>query len=209
MDIEIKKARLELLKILVRESFKYSEKPAFKLASGKLSNYYINCKVITYNPRTMLLIGNLFYDRIKALINIQSKNEAHAGVVAVGGLTLGADPIAFATAMISGMKGTPLQAFTIRKAQKEHGMMKLIEGNVKKGDNVVIVDDVVTTGGSTIQAIDSARESGLEVVKALVLVDRQEGGRVSIEKKNVTLDALYTVDDLIRCYKGIDWQEKG
>ncbi|MDO8095020.1 MAG: phosphoribosyltransferase family protein, partial [Candidatus Brocadiales bacterium] len=120
---------------------------------------------------------------------------------AIGGLTLGADPIAFATAMVSGMKDDTINAFVVRKKAKEHGMMKWIEGNVREGDKVVVVDDVVTTGQSTIEAIDRARESNLNIIKAIALVDRQEGGRENIEMKGVPVESIFTRDDLMNLYK--------
>lgn len=189
--MNIEKARKELLQTLIRKSFKYNDQPIFKLASGKLSNYYINCKATTLDPASMLLIGHIFYDKIKNL-----------DVDAVGGLTHGADPIALATSMVSGMQGNSIQAFVIRKEPKAHGMMKLIEGNVEKGSRVVIVDDVVTTGGSTIQAIEKAKEEGLIIKKAIVLINRQEGGRENIEEKGIPFESVFTKDELIRAYKG-------
>ena len=185
------KAEKRLLEILLLKSFKYSEEPIFKLVSGRMSNYYINCKATTLDPEAMLLIGHLFYNRVKSL-----------HINAIGGLTLGADPIAFATAMVSGMQDdTIINAFVVRKKAKEHGLMKWIEGNVQEGDKVVIVDDVVTTGQSTIEAIDRARESNLNVVKAVALVDRQEGGRANIGKKNIPFESIFTRDDLMNLYK--------
>ena len=184
------KAEKRLLEILLQKSFKYSEDPIFKLVSGRMSNYYINCKTTTLDPEAMLLIGHLFYYRVKPL-----------HINAIGGLTLGADPIAFATSMVSGMQDDAINAFVVRKKAKEHGLMKWIEGNVQEGDKVVIVDDVVTTGQSTIEAIDLARESNLNVIKAIALVDRQEGGRENIEKRNVPFASVFTRDDLMNLYK--------
>src|SRR3989338_2526551 len=184
------KAEKHLLEIILNKSFKYSEKPVFKLVSGRMSNYYINCKTTTLDPEAMLLIGHIFYNRVKPL-----------RVNAIGGLTLGADPIAFATAIVSEMQDDAINAFVVRKKAKEHGMMKWIEGNVKDGDKVVIVDDVVTTGQSTIEAVDRARESNLNVIKAIALVDRQEGGRENIEKRGVLFESIFTKDDLMNLYK--------
>ncbi|MDQ1271833.1 MAG: Orotate phosphoribosyltransferase [Planctomycetota bacterium] len=184
------KAERRLLEILLQKSFKYSEVPIFKLVSGRMSNYYINCKTTTLDPEAMLLIGHLFYNKIKPL-------HIHA----IGGLTLGADPIAFATAMVSGMQDDAVNAFVVRKKAKEHGLMKWIEGNVREGDKVVIVDDVVTTGQSTIEAVDRAMESGLNVIKAIALVDRQEGGRENIERKNIPFESVFTKDDLMNLHK--------
>lgn len=184
------KAEKRLLEILLKKSFKYSEEPIFKLVSGRMSNYYINCKTTTLDPEAMLLIGHIFYNRVKAL-----------HINAIGGLTLGADPIALATAMVSGMQDDAINAFVVRKKAKEHGLMKWIEGNVQEGDKVVIVDDVVTTGQSTIDAIDRARESGLNIIKAIALVDRQEGGRENIERKRISFESVFTRDDLMNLYK--------
>lgn len=155
-----------------------------------MSNYYINCKATTLDPEAMLLIGHLFYNKIKPL-----------HINAVGGLTLGADPIAFAAAMVSGMQDDAINAFVVRKKAKEHGLMKWIEGNVHDGDRIVIVDDVVTTGKSTIEAIDRTLESHLNVIKAIALVDRQEGGRENIERKGVLFESIFTRDDLMELYK--------
>ncbi len=184
------KAEKRLLEILLQKSFKYSEEPIFKLVSGRMSNYYINCKTTTLDPEAMLLIGHLFYNKVKPL-----------HVNGIGGLTLGADPIAFATAMVSGIQDDAINAFVVRKKAKEHGLMKWIEGNVQEGNKVVIVDDVVTTGQSTIEAIDRARESNLNVTKAIALVDRQEGGRENIEKRNIPFESIFTRDDLMNLYK--------
>jgi len=187
------KAKKRLLEILVRKSFKYNEKPTYKLASGKMSNYYINCKATTLDAEAMNLIGYVFYDKIKAL-----------HINAIGGLTQGADPIAFSTAMISGIEGKPVNAFVVRKEAKKHGLQLEIEGNIQEGDKVVIVDDVVTTGNSTIEAIEKARKGKLNIVKVIVLIDRQEGGKEAIEGKEISFESVFTKDDLINSYKEQD-----
>lgn len=186
------KAKRRLLEILLAKSFQYSEKPIFKLVSGKMSNYYINCKTTTLDSEAMLLIGKIFYERVKSL-----------KIQAIGGLTQGADPIAVATAMISGMEDRGIKAFVVRKQAKEHGLKKLIEGDIHRGDRVVIVDDVITTGQSTIDAIDRVRGEGLEIVKAIVLVDRQEGGRENIEKKGVAVEAIFTIENFMAQVKKV------
>ena len=178
--MDIIKAKNRLLEMLLEKSFQYNKDPVFKLVSGKMSNYYVNCKMTTLNAEATLLIGRIFYEKVKPL-----------GITAIGGLTQGADPIAVATAMTSGMEGMGINAFVVRKVAKEHGLKKLIEGDVHQGDRVVIVDDVITTGQSTIDAIDRARNEGLQVVKAVVLVDRQEGGRENIEKRRAGRIHLY------------------
>lgn len=160
-----------LLKLIHDRAFRYSEKPIFRLVSGKLSNYYFNCKTVTLSPEGLYLIGNIIYEMIAPL-----------KVKGIGGLTLGADPIANAVAYTSYLKGNPIEAFVVRKKAKEHGTMQWIEGNIKQGDSVAVVDDVITTGSSTIQAITKLKEAGVFVKKVIVLVDRQEGGRENILK---------------------------
>jgi len=188
--MDLIKAKKRLLEILLEKSFQYSEKPIFKLASGKTSNYYINCKGTTLDSEAMNLIGHIFYNKIKTL-----------RVNAIGGLTQGADPIAVATAMISGIIDDPINAFVVRKKAKEHGLKKLIEGDIHEGDKVVIVDDVITTGQSTIEAIENAKKEKLNIIKVIVLIDRQEGGRENIERQGVPFESVFTKDDLIKLYK--------
>ncbi|MDP3284398.1 MAG: orotate phosphoribosyltransferase [Desulfobacterales bacterium] len=176
----------ELIDLLCRKSFKYSEEPVFKLVSGRMSNYYINCKPVTLSPRGMFLAGHLVFDAIRDL-------DAEG----VGGLTFGADPIAVATAFASGLKGKPVNAFSIRKTMKDHGIIRWIEGDLTKRSRVVIIDDVATTGGSTIKAIERARSEGMDVIKAVILVDRQEGGVESIREHVEDVNSIVTRDDLL------------
>jgi len=177
----------ELIKILCQKSFKYSHTPTFKLVSGKMSRFYINCKPTTLSPRGIFLVGHLVFDTIKNL-NIDG----------VGGLTFGADPIAVATAFASELKKSPIKAFSIRKTKKDHGIIRWIEGDVQPGERVVIIEDVVTTGGSTIKAIKRARSEGLDVVKAVILVDRQEGGLDNIGQHVKDVNAIITINDLLK-----------
>jgi orotate phosphoribosyltransferase len=120
---------------------------------------------------------------------------------AVGGLTFGADPIAMATAFASELKGRPVKAFSIRKNQKDHGIVKWVEGDILSGEKVVVIDDVATTGGSTIKAIERARSEGLEVVRAVILVDRQEGGMENIRAHVPEASAIITRDELVARWK--------
>lgn len=177
--------RDKLLHLLKRKSYRYREHPPFKLVSGRESPYYIDCKPTTHNAEGMALIGEIFFDRLRDL-----------EVAAIGGLTMGADPIAHATAVISYQKGKPINSFSVRKSPKSHGLGKLIEGEVRPGDRVVIVEDVVTTGSSTIQAINAAREFGLKVIKVIALVDREEGGKQEIEKYVPKVEAIYTLAEI-------------
>ncbi len=182
----------ERLKELILEyAFQYSETPTFKLAHGGVSQFYFNCKRITLDPEGQYLIGNLAFEAIREL-----------DMQAIGGLTLGADPISGAVAYTSWLKGKPIQAFVVRKKQKDHGIVSLIEGKVKAGDRVVVVDDVITTGGSTLQAIAACRQAGLEVVKVVVLIDRQEmNGKENILKEVPYLEALVTKDEIMELYR--------
>ena len=176
----------ELIEIIYRKSFKYSQEPSFKLVSGKMSRFYVNCKPTTLSPRGMFLVGHLVFDAIKDL--------APDGI---GGLTFGADPMAVATAFVSELKGKPINAFSIRKTQKDHGIIRWVEGDMTPGQRVVIIDDVATTGGSTIKAIVRAGSEGLDVVKVVILVDRQEGGLENIRQHVHDVTAIITRDELI------------
>ncbi len=184
-----------LIELIIERTFKFTEKPSFKLASGKMSSYYFNCKPTTLNSEGMYLVGNLLYD----LINGRKPWKA----TGVGGLTLGADPVANAIAYTSYIKGEPLESFVVRKEPKKHGTMLWVEGNVKKGDSVVIIEDVITTGGSTIKAIDRAKKCGLKVKGVVVLIDRQEGGKKAIESRGVQVRVLLTKEEIFRAYRGM------
>lgn len=176
----------ELIELLCEKSFEYSDDPVFKLVSGRSSRFYVNCKPTTLSARGMYLVGHLMYEAI-----------ASNDVAGVGGLTFGADPIAVSTAFASALQARAVNAFSIRKQQKDHGIVKWIEGDMRPGDRVAIIDDVATTGGSTIKAIQRAREEGLEVVKAVILVDRQEGGLENIRREVADVTAIVTRDELM------------
>ncbi len=179
-----------LTELILDKAFKYSEEPVFRLVSGRMSNYYFNCKAVTLHPEGMYLIGNLIFDMIK-----------HFDAKGIGGLTLGADPIAGAVAYTSYLKGKPIEAFVVRKSAKSHGTMQWVEGNVTRGDRAVIVDDVITTGKSTIEAVNKAREAGLEIMRVIALVDRQEGGRENIEALGLNVDAVITREEVMELYR--------
>ena len=180
----------ELIEIICEKSFKLSDEPIFKLVSGKKSRFYVNCKPTILSPRGMFLVGHLVFEEIKDL-----------KVNGVGGLTFGADPIAVATAYTSELEGQPIKAFSIRKNQKDHGIIKWVEGDMASSDRVVIIDDVATTGGSTIAAIERARVEGLKVEKVVVLVDRQEGGVDNIRKHVDNVSSIITRDELIKAVR--------
>src|SRR6202163_1537121 len=160
-------ARQELLRLLASKSFRLGQ---FKLSSGGTSDYYIDCRITTLAAKGARLTGQVFLDEIRAR---QWKPKG------IGGLTMGADPIVVAVSIASG----DIEGFLVRKAEKQHGTGRRIEGFQEKGSRVVIVDDVCTTGSSTVQAIEAAREFGFQVVGVLCLVEREEaGGRPSVEK---------------------------
>src|SRR5206468_10945118 len=159
--------RQELLRLLAIKSFRLGN---FKLSSGGNSDYYIDCRTTTLDARGAQLTGQVFLDEIRRR---GWKPEA------IGGLTMGADPIVVAVAVTSGT----LNGFLVRKAEKQHGTGQRIEGFREKRAQVVIVDDVCTTGSSTVQAIEAAREFGFNIVGVMCLVEREEaGGRTSVEK---------------------------
>jgi orotate phosphoribosyltransferase len=153
--------------MLAHKSFRLGE---FQLSSGSTSDYYIDCRATTLDARGAQLVGEVFLAEIR-----EQGWEADA----IGGLTMGADPIVVAVAVTSGT----MHGFLVRKAEKQHGTGQRIEGFREKGAQVVIVDDVCTTGSSTLQAIEAAREFGFEVVGVMCLVERQDAhGRPSVEK---------------------------
>jgi len=176
----------ELIAQLCNKSFRYSDEPTFKLVSGRMSRFYVNCKPTTLSPRGMVLVGNLVFEELK-----------DSGARGIGGLTFGADPIAVATAYTSELRKQPIQAFSIRKSRKDHGVIRWVEGNLEPGDKVVIIDDVATTGGSTIKAIERASSEELVVVKVVILVDRQEGGVENIREYIPNVSVIITRDELI------------
>jgi orotate phosphoribosyltransferase len=179
-----------LTEIILEKSFQFRDDPPFTLASGKTSNYYFNCKPTTMDPEGMFLIGNILFDMLR-----------DADVTAAGGLTLGADPIANAISLISYQKGRPIKSFVVRKDVKAHGTKSAVEGNIAPGERAVIIDDVITTGGSTITAIEIVREAGLVVDRVIALVDREEGGKENIKKYVDRVDAVLTRTEIMDLYR--------
>ncbi|MBU8896555.1 orotate phosphoribosyltransferase [Corallococcus sp. H22C18031201] len=179
--------RTRLLELLTERSF---ERRRVVLSSGKESDFYIDCKRTALLAEGHFLIGRLFLDAIR--------REAPTAVGA-GGLTLGADPLASAVALTSYLAGQPLHAFIVRKEPKGHGTGQWIEGlsALGPGAPVAILEDVVTTGGSTLKAIERAQSEGLKVLGAFALVDRLEGGREAVEATGHRLTTLFTRKDFI------------
>ncbi len=180
-------AREQLAHLLAEKSFRLGQ---FKLSSGGTSDYYIDCRTTTLDAKGSRLTGQVFLDEIRA----RGWNPQ-----AIGGLTMGADPIVVAVAVVSG----ELNGFLVRKAEKQHGTGQRIEGFREKGARVVIVDDVCTTGSSTIQAIEAAREFGFEVVGVMCLVEREEAkGRPSVEEAAAPAPfvSIFTASDVRRVH---------
>jgi len=177
----------ERLKSLIKErALKVAEEPVFKLSSGKLSRFYIDLKQITFDPEGAYLVGKLVYEAIKEL-------EPDGA----GGLTLGADPIAYAVAFVSYKEGRPIKPFVVRKEKKEHGTGRQIEGLLKPGDKVVVLEDVITTASSSLKAVRACREEGYQVLGVFAVVDREEGGKENIEKEGLNLYSLFKLSELL------------
>ena len=175
----------DLVRLLAERSVKTG---SFVLASGKQSNVYVDARLTTMSPDGLSLIGRLGLDIIA---------KADWRPDAIGGLTLGADPIAYAISYASASLEKPLRAFTVRKQAKSHGTGNRIEGPFRSGDRVVIVEDVITTGSSALSAIDAVETAGGIVVGVLALVDREEGGRETIEARGHDVVAATRVTSIL------------
>jgi orotate phosphoribosyltransferase len=160
----------------------------FKLASGKESDFYVDARLTTMSPDGLALIGPFALSALRV---------TGWKIDAVGGLTLGADPISYAISYASASSDHPLRAFTVRKEAKAHGTGKLLEGPVREGDCVAIIEDVITTGGSALRAIEAVRNAKVSVAGVLALVDREEGGRQAIEKAGVSVVSLTTATQIV------------
>ncbi|MBI2058437.1 MAG: orotate phosphoribosyltransferase [Nitrospirae bacterium] len=163
----------------------------FVLSSGKTSSYYLDCRRVTLDPEGAFLIGSLLFNRL---------TQGRPKVAGVGGPTMGADPIVSAITVISQLKKKPLGGFYVRKEPKSHGMAQWVEksGRLRVGAKVAIVEDVVTSGGSIVKAIERARLDGFHVVRAMVVVDREEGGREAVEAAGIPLESLFKVGELLK-----------
>ena len=181
----------ELRTLLVQKSVCQGK---FILASGATSDFYVDAKLTTLDPRGATLVGRVAWQLIK-----ETATESGLRVDAVGGLTMGADPIALSIgiAAYADDPATRLQTFTVRKKAKEHGRHKLIEGNFSRENSVVVIEDVITTGGSAIQAIEAIESEQGKVAFILALVDREEGGRAAIEGRGHKVVSIFTRADLL------------
>jgi len=160
----------------------------FTLASGRQSTLYIDARLTTMSPDGLALIGPL---------GVSALDAAGWNLEAVGGLTLGADPVSYAIAYASMLAGTPIRAFTVRKEAKAHGTGRLIEGPFREGDRVAVIEDVITTGGSALRAAQAVRDAGGTVVGVLALVDREEGGRQALEGAGLPVVALTRASEIV------------
>ena len=175
----------ELRDLIRKKSLRVGD---FTLTSGKKSSFYLDCRMTTLDARGALLIGRLILERMRA-----AKIQADA----IGGLTMGADPVATAVAVVSAVENQPISAFIVRKEAKSHGAQRSIEGfDGKPGSRVIVLDDVCTTGGSILLAADKAEQAGYQVVAAFCVVDREEGGTELIAKR-YPFYSLFTAKDLL------------
>jgi orotate phosphoribosyltransferase len=159
----------------------------FTLASGRVSDFYVDCRLTTMSPDGLVLVGPLAFELVQS---------SGWEVDSVGGLTMGADPVSYAIAYASALRGSPLRCFAVRKEAKGHGMGKRIEGSFRSGDRVVVIEDSMTTGGSALNAAAAIRAEGGVVVGALTLVDREEGAREALSAAGIPLLAFTTAAEL-------------
>ena len=176
-----------LLDQLVRYAYIYDPAGKIPLSSGQLSDEYINCKAALSHPDVLALAARLMYARV------------HPDTQAVGGLTMGADPLAIALSLFSREQAHPVRWFSVRKERKEHGLKKLVEGNLPEHSRVAVLDDVVTQGSSTLDAIDRLQFEGHTINQVIVLVDREQGGMAKIRDllgTGTPVDAIYVKSEL-------------
>ena len=175
----------QLIALLATHSVKRGD---FVLSSGRRSDLYVDARMTTMHPQGLALIGPL---------GLAAMSAAKWDADSVGGLTLGADPIAYAIAYASALAGRPIRAFTVRKEAKAHGTGKRIEGPFQSGDRVVVIEDAITSGASALNAVAAVRAQGGSVLGVLALVDREEGGREAIEADGVALRTIVTRAQLV------------
>ncbi|EMJ97969.1 orotate phosphoribosyltransferase [Leptospira sp. WS58.C1] len=175
--------REELFQLIQTHAYRFREEP-FTLASGKKSRHYFNCKEITLHPQRLELL-------CKYIVEKHLPESGLDGEEAFGGLTMGADPICFGIALEYRKHSKNVFPLIVRKQAKDHGTKNLVEGGVNAVKSCVVVDDVITTGGSTLQAIKSLRDAGLEVKACICILDREEGGRKAIEEEGIQVFPLF------------------
>ncbi len=182
--------RERLLNLLVRDAYKHGD---FTLASGRKSNHYVNCKPVSLSGKGLELISELILD----YVDLNS--------LAVAGLTLGADPIVSGVAMKAFQSGRNLDALIVRKSPKGHGTQAWLEGPLPaKGSLITVLEDVVTTGGSSIKAVKHLRDSGYLVERVVTIVDRQEGAELAMQKSDLLLDSLFLLEELVSRFNKLE-----
>ena len=182
MTADLVAIRAELHGLLAARAFRFGD---FTLASGRKSDFYFDGRQVTLDGRGAYLVGEMILARCREV-----------GAQAIGGMTLGADPIVGAVATLSGKTDAPLQGFLVRKTAKEHGTGNRVEGPpLAGGTRVVIVDDTTTTGASYIGTADALADFDVDIIEAIAIVDRQEGAREALLERGITLHALYTRDE--------------
>jgi orotate phosphoribosyltransferase len=173
--------RNALLQLVREKALKFGD---FTLASGKKAKYYLDCRQITLDAQGAMLIG-------EGMLDLLSRDMPHL----VGGMAIGADPITAAILTLAGVRGQELRGVMVRKEPKQHGTGKLVEGPFYEGESIAIVEDVVTTGGSSLLAIERCEAVGLKVQRVLAIIDRLEGGREAFAERGYELTTLFTIRD--------------
>jgi len=187
-----------LTEFILKRALIYRPEDPFVLASGKKSPYYFDCRLITLYSESFDLVGNLFWQEVK-----------YSGADAVAGMSIGADPIVCSVLAKAAEESYPLEGLLVRKEPKSHGTKKLIEGRIEKDMSVVVVEDVVTTGGSVLKAIKALEEAELRIIKVLALIDREEGGKEAISEKGYEFQAFFTLKELIQKHQEFISQKNG
>ena len=180
-----------LLEIISKLAYHYSPTAKYKLASGKMSHHYIDCKSVIMSPDGLILCGQVIFEKIQDLT-----------IDAIGGLEFGAVPLALSTVIFAYQNGTKIKPFAVRKQLKNTGLIKSIEGQIEKDDKVIILEDVITTGNSAIIAAERVKDMGAKIIKVIALVDREEGGQKALQENKIELEAIFTLNDINK-YLGI------
>jgi orotate phosphoribosyltransferase len=174
----------ELIDLVATKALK---RGTFTLASGKTASYYLDAKQVVLDAHGSMFVGRAILERLEALGSLP---------YAVGGMSIGADPVTSAVVTMAGVAGLPLKGFMVRKEAKGHGMQRFVEGPVEPGQRVVIVEDVITTGGSSLVAIDRVQEFGLIVERVVTVIDRLAGAAETLAGRGIPLESLVTIQDL-------------
>ena len=177
-------SREKLLTLLVSKAYRYG---TFTLSSGRKSNHYVNCKPVSLSGVGLVLLGSMMLETVESDVD------------AVAGMTLGGDPLVTAVAMAAAQLGRPLDALIVRKEPKGYGTAAWLEGPLpKRGSLITVLEDVVTTGDSSLKAANQLIEAGYKVETIITIVDRQEGGEMAIKKAGLNLKSLFLLDEISR-----------